>query len=58
MPNGDVSGGPPQLGETTVMSLADRGLRQISDRWMWVRCKGKIRHATVRIQICELPPSS
>ena len=46
MPYGNVSGGQPQLRETTVMSLADTGLRQISDRWMWVRCKGKIRHAT------------
>jgi hypothetical protein len=38
--------GEAQIMGTTVTSLADTGLRQFSDRWMWVRCKGKIRHAT------------
>ena len=38
--------GVAQIKGTAVMSLADTGLRQISDRWMWELCKGKIRHAT------------
>ena len=38
--------GVAQIGGTIVMNLADTGRLQILDRWLWERCKGKIRHAT------------